>query len=79
MYILIHMHLLIHMKVLFESDQQAHHFTQYVLFLMESGSSVKSAYTQIDYMKQGFIDAECLMKACVRVDLRVSEEDTTRM
>jgi hypothetical protein len=65
--------------VLFESDEIAASFHQYVEFLKESGGSVKTAFRQIDYMRIGFIDSQCLQKALARVDLRVSQADTLRM
>lgn len=66
-------------KIIFESDQLAHQFHQYIDFINESGKSTKNAFNQIDYKRTGIISCPDLRKALARVDLKASEQDIINM
>ena len=66
-------------KIIFESDQLAHQFHQYIDFINESGRSTKAAFNQIDYKRTGIISCPDLRTALARVDLKASEQDIINM
>lgn len=74
------MNLQVHVKkIIFETDQMAHQFHQYIEFINESGKCTKSAFNQIDYKRTGIISCPDLRRALARVDLPVSEQDIINM
>jgi hypothetical protein len=66
-------------KLIFESDQLAHQFHQYIEFINESGRCTRSAFNQIDYKRTGVISCLDLRKALARVDLQATEQDIINM
>lgn len=66
-------------KIIFDTDQLAHQFHQYIEFINESGRCTRTAFNQIDYRRTGFISCPDLRRALARVDLQVSEQDIINM